>query len=99
MSDDVGGQAKREVQAMTQAVDLGGAALALPGPGGALPTTPSKRAARPARKQPSLLNDDVFFLFWLSRLVSQTAQGALAYALLIILVDRTDASFFNSLYV
>jgi MFS family permease len=31
--------------------------------------------------------------------VTQTAQGALAYALLIIVVDRTDASFFNSLFV
>jgi len=48
-----------------------------------------------SRKESSLLRDETFFLFWLSRLVTQTAQGALAYALLIIVVDRTDASFFN----
>lgn len=50
-------------------------------------------------KQPSLLRDEAFFLYWLSRLLTQIGQGALVYALLIILVDRTDASFFNSLFV
>lgn len=48
---------------------------------------------------PSLLRDDAFLIFWLSRLLAQIGQGALVYALLIILVDRTDASFFNSLFV
>jgi MFS family permease len=50
-------------------------------------------------KQSSMLRDETFFLFWLSRLLTQIGQGALVYALLIILVDRTDASFFNSLFV
>ncbi len=31
--------------------------------------------------------------------MTQTAQGALIYGLLVILVDRTNASFFNSLFV
>jgi MFS family permease len=99
MSDEAVAQAKREVQTMAQAVDLGGAALGLSSAGTSLPATMTTRLARAVRKQPSLLRDDVFLLFWLSRLVSQTAQGALAYALLIIVVDRTDASFFNSLFV
>lgn len=49
--------------------------------------------------QPSLFANDAFLLFWISRLVTQTGQGALIYALLIIVVDRTDASFYNSLFV
>ncbi|HEY7035663.1 MAG TPA: MFS transporter [Thermomicrobiales bacterium] len=78
-------------------VDLGGASLAVAQAGTRLPVaTPAKRAVA---KQPSLLRDEAFFLFWLSRLLTQTGQGALVYALLIIVVDRTDASFFNSLFV
>jgi MFS family permease len=99
MSDEAGAQTKQDVQAMAQAVDLGGAALALPGTGNAIPVNIQAQSARRPRKQPSLLRHDVYLVFWLSRLVSQTAQGALAYALLIIVVDRTDASFFNSLFV
>ena len=49
--------------------------------------------------QSSLMRDPVFRLYWSSRLLTQIGQGALVYALLIILVDRTDASFFNSLFV
>jgi len=47
----------------------------------------------------SLLHDESFRLWWLTRLACQTAQGALLYALLIIVVDKTDASFYSSLFV
>ena len=48
---------------------------------------------------PSLLQDEVFRTFLLSRLTSQTAQGALLYAFLLVVADRTDSAFFNSLFV
>jgi MFS family permease len=57
----------------------------------------AKRPAPPP--QPPLLDDVAFRTLMLSRLLTQTAQGAILYALLIILVDRTDASFFNSIFV
>lgn len=47
----------------------------------------------------SLLADPEFLTLWLSRLLSQTAQGALLYALLILVVDLGDKSTFNSLFV
>ena len=50
-------------------------------------------------RQPSLLSQEPFRLYWITRLLTQTAQGALVYALLIIVVDETDASFYNSLFV
>jgi len=46
-----------------------------------------------------LFANDAFRTFWLSRLAVQTAQGALLYGLLIIVADRTDATFFNALFV
>ena len=49
--------------------------------------------------QQSLLHEEVFRLFWLARLTAQSAQGALLYALLIVVVDRTDRSLFTSLFV
>ena len=52
-----------------------------------------------APRQPSLLSQEVYRLWWISRILTQTAQGALVYALLIIVVDETDASFYNSLFV
>ena len=52
-----------------------------------------------AEPHPPLMDDERFRVFWLSRLVTQTAQGALLYALLIVVVDQTDRSFFNSLFV
>jgi MFS family permease len=64
-----------------------------------------RRAARqagdrvPAVPQPPLLQDFNFRNLMISRLLSQTAQGAIMYALLIILVDRTDMSFFTSIFV
>lgn len=50
-------------------------------------------------RMPTLLTQETFRYFWISRLLTQTAQGALMYALLIILVDVTDASFYNSVFV
>ena len=47
----------------------------------------------------SLLDEPYFRVLWLSRLFSQTAQGALLYALLILVVDLSNRSFFNSLFV
>jgi MFS family permease len=65
------------------------------------------RIGRMLRKRPvvftparsSLLHDDDFRVLWLSRLLSQTAQGALMYALLVLVVDLSDRSIFNSLFV
>lgn len=50
-------------------------------------------------RQPPLLRDERFRLFWLSRLAVQTAQGALLYAFLLIVADRTDSATANSLFV
>jgi MFS family permease len=47
----------------------------------------------------SLLSNPVYLNFWLSRLFSQTAQGAILYALLILITDRTDASIYTSFFV
>jgi len=49
--------------------------------------------------EPGLLADIDFRMLWLSRLLSQTAQGALLYALLILVVDLSDRTVFNSLFV
>ena len=49
--------------------------------------------------EPSLLADLDFRVLWLSRLISQTAQGCILYALLILVVDLSDRSVFNSLFV
>jgi MFS family permease len=93
--------APREVRETPETVDLVGASLAIGGSGAGLParTSSTAPAKRTVVKQPSLLREEAFLLFWVCRLITQTAQGALVYALLIILVDRTDASFFNSLFV
>ncbi|MDQ3513965.1 MAG: MFS transporter [Chloroflexota bacterium] len=46
-----------------------------------------------------LFANEAFRTFWLSRLAVQTSQGALLYGLLIVVADRTDATFFNALFV
>jgi MFS family permease len=46
-----------------------------------------------------LLKDPVFRAWWNARLLSQTAQAALLYGLLILITDRTDRSIYASLYV
>ena len=51
------------------------------------------------RARASLLSDPDFRCFWFSRLLSQTAQGAMLYALLILVTDLTDASIYTSLFV
>jgi len=50
-------------------------------------------------ENPSLLNDADFRTLWLSRMLSQTAQGALLYAMLILVVDLSDRSIYSSLFV
>jgi MFS transporter len=50
-------------------------------------------------EQPSLLHDPAFLAFWLSRLLGQVAQGALMYGLLVLVVDSTNSSFYNSVFV
>lgn len=59
------------------------------------------RRGRPAPKkaEPSLLDDLDFRVLWLSRLLSQTAQGSLLYALLILVIDLSDRTIFTSLFV
>lgn len=63
------------------------------------------RAARRVRRERTgepdtpLLKDVNFRLFWLSRLFSQTAQGALLYALMILVIDLSARSFAVSLFV
>jgi MFS family permease len=72
------------------------------------PAPPSRRfrrrrgggpATAAATEPPSLLNEADFRTLWLSRLLSQTAQGALLYAMLILVVDLSDRTVFTSLFV
>lgn len=59
-----------------------------------------KRRRRPAvPPQPSLLLDPTFRQFFLERLISQTGQGAILYALLIVVTGRTGSSFYAALFV
>lgn len=59
----------------------------------------SLRNRMPQEKEASLLDDPDFRNLWLSRLLSQTAQGALLYALLILVVDLSSRSFYTALFV
>ena len=59
----------------------------------------SARAWALGRLQRTLLAQPPFRLYWLSRICAQSAQGAILYALLILVADRTDASIYTSLYV
>lgn len=64
------------------------------------PRRPGRASAWVGRHvRESLLGNSVYLNFWLSRLLSQTAQGALLYALLILVTDRTDASIYTSFFV
>ncbi len=56
-----------------------------------------RRARQP--RQPSLLADERFRAYWLSRVTSQTAQNALIYAFLLIVADRAERATVNSLFV
>ena len=66
-------------------------------PGRRLPLWRKPAPAAPA--EAPLLADLDFRMLWLSRLLSQTAQGALLYALLILVVDLSDMTIFTSLFV
>jgi len=58
-----------------------------------------RRRRRTGLVAPPLLQNEAFRTFWLARLTAQTAQGALFYAFLLVVADRTDSAFFNSLFV
>ncbi len=67
----------------------------------ALPMPVSDRRAlraQPASKT-SLFEDPIFLVFWISRFLVQVAQGALMYGLLVLVIDSTDSSVYNSLFV
>jgi hypothetical protein len=51
------------------------------------------------RVRRTMLGDPVYGKFWLSRLLGQTAQGAILYALLILITDQTDTSIYTSFFV
>lgn len=57
------------------------------------------RMERTGERDLPLLKSSTFRLLWLSRLLSQTAQGALLYALMILVIDLSARSFFVSLFV
>lgn len=46
-----------------------------------------------------ILHDHRFRAYWLSRIASQTAQAALLYGLLILIVDRSERSIYASIFV
>lgn len=62
-----------------------------------LPKNLRNRQAK--QKERSLLDDPDYRMLWTSRLLSQTAQGALLYALLILVVDLSSRSFYTALFV
>ncbi len=59
---------------------------------------PAVNAKRPPTRQ-SLLTDDRFRAFWIARVLSSAAHGALIYAFLLLVADQTDKAAYNSLYV
>lgn len=60
---------------------------------------PRGKSMPPQVEEPSLFIDPGFRLLWTTRLMTQTAQGALLYALLILVVDLSNRSIYNSLFV
>lgn len=54
---------------------------------------------RQGRDNARLLDDGAYRAWWISRLLSQTAQAALLYGLLILIIDQTDRSIYTSLFV
>ncbi len=67
-------------------------------PSGRLRMPASLRRRRGEREESLLQNPD-FRLLWWSRLLSQTAQGALLYALMILVIDLSNRSFYSALFV
>src|SRR3990172_3682519 len=48
---------------------------------------------------PPVLSDRPFLLLWLAQIISQTAQNAILYALIIIVLDRTESTTSTSVVV
>lgn len=67
-------------------------------PGGRL-RLPSSLRRKKGVREASLLENPDFRLLWWSRLLSQTAQGALLYALMILVIDLSNRSFYSALFV
>lgn len=68
-------------------------------PAGRLRLPSSLRRRKKGEREASLLEDPDFRLLWWSRLLSQTAQGALLYALMILVIDLSNRSFYSALFV
>lgn len=60
---------------------------------------PSSLRRKKGVREASLLENPDFRLLWWSRLLSQTAQGALLYALMILVIDLSNRSFYSALFV
>ncbi len=58
-----------------------------------------KAVVKRAEPETSLFADPTFLAFWMSRFLVQVAQGALMYGLLVLVIDTTDASIYNSIFV
>ena len=54
---------------------------------------------RPPTRRASVLGNRNFMLVWLAQLVSQSAQNAILFTLLVIVTDLTDGSMFTSMLV
>ncbi len=63
------------------------------------PATAPPVGTPPSSELPSLFRDPDFLAFWTSRLLVQIAQGAMMYALLVLVVDKAGSSFYNSIFV
>ncbi len=64
-----------------------------------VPTEPPEKSAPLDSPPPSLFTNPHFQAFWTSRLLVQIAQGAMMYALLVLVVDTAGSSFYNSVFV
>lgn len=62
-----------------------------------VPETATAPRVRSVRKP--LLAEERFRAFWIARVLSSAAHGALVYAFLLLVADQTDRAAYNSLYV
>ncbi|MEX0749540.1 MAG: MFS transporter [Dehalococcoidia bacterium] len=60
--------------------------------------TRTLRQPRPAKPRPVLTNRS-FLLLWLAQLISQSAQNAILFTLLVLVTDLTEGSTFTSILV
>jgi len=58
-----------------------------------------KRAPPPPARRASVLGNRNFMLVWLAQLISQSAQNAILFTLLVLVTDLTDGSIFTSVLV